>query len=52
MHLFLDITTCLWFFYYQQACAKRSHAGIVLLSVPKMGFSPAGAKRCPDKFPR
>jgi len=25
------------------------HAGIFLLSGPKMGFSPAGATRCPDK---
>ena len=34
--------------YYWQACAKRSHTGIVLLSSPKIGFSP----RRGDTLPR
>jgi len=36
--------------YYWQACAKRSHAGIVFTQWSKNRFSPdTGATRCPDK---
>jgi len=37
---------------YRQACAKRSHAGIVFTQWSKFQkwvFRPTGATRCPDK---
>jgi len=35
--------------YYRQACMQCSHAGIVLLSGPKMVFRPTVATHCPYK---